>query len=129
MTRRDLSLIAHGVKLNYDTWPHTRALLANLRDLAVTEEELDNVARIADQFDTEDEAWNAAAKVVRRAQGLETLDQYSAFNFANLVGYTSIAAFEADRRNGVIPVQDGIDANGFPYWRRETIEKFKGEQP
>lgn len=128
MTRRDLSLIAHGVKQNYDTPPHTRAQLANLRDLAVTEEELDNVARLADQFDAEDEAWNAAAKVVRRAQGIEPLNQYSVFNFANLMGYASIAAFEADRRKGVIPAPDGIDGNGFPYWRRETIERTKGAQ-
>lgn len=71
MTRRDLSFIAHGVKQNYDTPPYTRAQLANLRDLALNDQELDRVAEIAEQFDAEDEAWNAAAKVVRRAQGIE----------------------------------------------------------
>jgi hypothetical protein len=126
MSRRDLSLIGMGTKARYDAWPHTRAELLNLRDLAQTEKQLDDVARIADQFDAEDEAWNAAAKVVRRAQGTEPLDQYSAFNFANLVGYVSLAAFEADRKKGIIPPHDGIDGNGFPYWRRATIEKFKG---
>lgn len=68
MSRRDLSLIGLGNKQKYDTPPYTRAQLANLRDLAVTEEELDNVARIADQFDAEDQAWVEAGFALRRAQ-------------------------------------------------------------
>jgi len=128
MSRRDLSYIGHGNKQKYDTPPHTRAQLVNLRDLAVTEEELDRVAALADQFDAEDEALVQAGMAVRRAKGdFIALDRYSAFNFANLVGYTSMAAFEADRAKGIIPLPDGIDASGFPYWRRATIEKFKGD--
>ncbi len=126
MSRRDLSLIAHGTKLNYDTPPHARAQLANLRDLALTEEELDRVAELADRFDAEDQAWIEAGMAVRRAQGQQqALDRYSAFNFANLVGYVSMHAFEADRRKGIIPPPDGV-IDGQPYWRRESIERFKG---
>lgn len=126
MSRRDLSLIGMGAKARYDTWPHTRVELLNLRDFAQTEEQLDNVARIADQFDAEDAAWNDASKAVRRAQGhQDAIDRYSAFNFANLAGYASMAAFETDRKNGIIPPPDGV-FNSFPYWRRATIEKFKG---
>lgn len=130
MSRRGLSNIGLGNKQKYYTPPHTRAQLVNLRDLAQTEEQLDEVARIADRFDAEDEAWVQAGMAVRRAQGHQAaLDRYSAFNFANLVGYVSMDAFEADRKAGIIPLHDGIDANGFPYWRRAAIEKFKGGRP
>lgn len=126
MSRRDLSLIGMGAKARYDAWPHTRVELLNLRDFAQTEEQLDEVARIADKFDAEDAAWNEASKAVQRAQGhQDALDRYSAFNFANLVGYASMVTFEADRRAGIIPPPDGV-LDGFPYWRRATIEKFKG---
>jgi len=125
MSRRDLSNIGMGNKAEYDTWPHTRAQLVNLRDLAMTEEQLDEVAKIADQFDAEDQAWVEAGMTVRRARGDDITDRYSAFNFANLLGYVSMAAFEADRASGIIPAPDGV-FNGFPYWRRATIEKTKG---
>lgn len=69
MSRRDLSMVHAGPKINYDTWPHTRTALTNLRDLAITEQQLDNVAKIADQFDAEDEAWIAAGLTLRRIQG------------------------------------------------------------
>lgn len=52
-------------------------------------------------------------------------DRYFNTNFAILAGYSSLAAFEADRKKGVIPPPDGV-FDGFPYWRRATIEKFKG---
>jgi hypothetical protein len=126
MSRRDLSSIAYGAKLNYDTPPHARAQLANLRDLAMTEEELDRVAELADKFDAEDLAWIEAGKAVRRAQGQPgALDRYTAFNFANLVGYVCMHAFEADRKKGIIPPPDWV-IDGYPYWCRETIERFKG---
>lgn len=125
MSRRDLSSIGFGNKTEYDTWPHRRAQLVNLRDLAMTEEQLDEVAKIADQFDAEDQAWVEAGMTLRRVRGDDITDRYSAFNFANLLGYASMAAFEADRANGLIPVPDGM-FNGFPYWRRATIEKAKG---
>lgn len=71
MSRRDLSNIGVGNKQKYDTPPHARAQLANLRDLAMTEEQLNEVARIADQFDAEDQAWIEAGMAVRRAQGFK----------------------------------------------------------
>lgn len=64
--KRDLSLIGMGSKDGYDAWPHTRAQLANLRDLSLNDEELDRVARIADAFDAEDRAWVDAGRVLRR---------------------------------------------------------------
>lgn len=69
MSRRDLSMIGMGNKTEYDTYPYRRAQLANLRDLSVTEEELDRVARIADQFDAEDQAWVEAGMALRRSMG------------------------------------------------------------
>lgn len=63
---RDLSFIGMGSKASYDAWPHTRAQLANLRDMALNDEELDRVARIADAFDAEDRAWMEAGRVLRR---------------------------------------------------------------
>lgn len=68
MSRRDLSLIGMGNKAEYDTFPHTRAALANMRDLALNDQELDEVARIADKFDAEDQAWVEAGFALRRAQ-------------------------------------------------------------
>jgi len=68
MSRRDLSLIGMGNKAEYDTFPHTRAALANMRDLALNDQELDAVARIADKFDAEDQAWIEAGFALRRAQ-------------------------------------------------------------
>lgn len=128
MSRRDLSLIGMGNKQKYDAWPHTRAELLNLRDLAMTEAQLDNVARIADVFDAEDQAWVDAQKVVRRAQSPnpEALDRFYVFNVMNILGYTSVAAFEADRKRGVIPCADGRDEHGYEYWRGATVEKAKG---
>ena len=56
MTRRDLQFINVGLKTRYDTPPHDRAVLANLRDLALNDKELDFVAALADKFDAEDRA-------------------------------------------------------------------------
>lgn len=66
-----------------------------------------------------------AGMAMRRAQGEDITDRYSAVNFAIVLGYKSVAAFEADRAKGIIPAPDGV-FNGFPYWRRATIEKTKG---
>ena len=68
MNRRDLSLIGMGNKAEYDTFPHTRAALVNMRDLALNDQELDEVAQIADKFDAEDQAWIEAGFAMRRAQ-------------------------------------------------------------
>lgn len=68
MNRRDLSNIGMGNKAEYDTFPHTRAALVNMRDLALNDQELDEVARIADKFDAEDQAWVEAGFALRRAQ-------------------------------------------------------------
>lgn len=62
---RDLSNIEIGHKEEYDAWPHARAQLANLRDMAMTDEELEIVAKLADEFDVEDRAWVEAGRVVR----------------------------------------------------------------
>lgn len=68
MNRRDLSTIGLGNKDSYDAWPHTRAELANLRDLAMTEEQLDQVAQAADAFDAEDQAWVDAGNVLQQVR-------------------------------------------------------------
>lgn len=65
MSRRDLSNIGWGNKSRYDSYPYTRAQLANLRDLSATDEELDRLAQIADQFDAEDQAWIEAGMALR----------------------------------------------------------------
>lgn len=63
--KRDLSNVGIGHKDEYDAWPWTRAQLANLRDMALNNEELERVAKIADEFDAEDRAWVEARRVVR----------------------------------------------------------------
>ncbi len=68
MNRRNLSNIGMGNKAQYDSFPHTLAALANMRDLAISDQELDAVAAIADKFDAEDQAWIEAGFAMRRAQ-------------------------------------------------------------
>lgn len=128
MTRRDLSLIHGGSKARYDEWPHTRAQLVNLRDLAVTDAQLDNVARIADIFDAEDDAACRAHEVLKRARLAEpdVLDRFYAFNVLNILGYVSWASFERDRERGIVPPPDGTDEKGREYWRGATITRAKG---
>jgi hypothetical protein len=71
----------------------------------------------------EDQTRIEAGKV--SGAGAETLDRYSAVNFANIVGYASMHTFDADRKKGILPPPDGV-FNGSPYWHRETIERFRG---
>lgn len=66
MSRRDLTWVHAGPKPRYQAYPHTRPALVNMRDLAITDGELDIVARIADEFDFEDRIYIKASRALRR---------------------------------------------------------------
>lgn len=95
MNRRDLSLIGMGNKAEYDTFPHTRAALVNMRDLALNDQELDAVAAIADKFDAEDQAWIEAGFAMRRAQDGRNVLQHP----ATLTGKKGATAHQPVRRD------------------------------
>ena len=95
MSRRDLSNIGMGNKAEYDTFPHTRAALVNMRDLALNDQELDAVAAIADKFDAEDQAWIEAGFAMRRAQDGRNVLQHP----ATLTGKKGTTAHQPVRRD------------------------------
>jgi len=95
MSRRDLANIGMGNKAQYDSFPHTRAALVNMRDLAINDQELDAVAVIADKFDAEDQAWIEADFAMRRAQDGRNVLQHP----ATLAGKKGATAHEPVRRD------------------------------